>query len=40
MDDGIIDPRDTRRVLSLLLDVCLEAPERRPRPSSYGALRL
>ena len=26
MDDGIIDPRDTRRLLSFLLDVCLETP--------------
>ncbi len=40
MDDGIIDPRDTRRVLSYLLDVCLEARLRRPQASSYGALRL
>ena len=40
MDDGIIDPRDTRRVLSFLLDVCLEAKLRQPQPSSYGALRL
>jgi geranyl-CoA carboxylase beta subunit len=40
MDDGIIDPRDTRRVLSYLLDVVLEARGRRPQGSSYGALRL
>ena len=40
MDDGIIDPRATRRVVSMLLDICLEAPERRPVASSYGALRL
>lgn len=40
MDDGIIDPRDTRRALSFLLDVCLEAGLREPVASSYGALRL
>ena len=40
MDDGIIDPRDTRRVLSFLLDVCLEARERKPAASSYGVQRL
>ena len=40
MDDGIIDPRDTRRVLSFLLDVCLEARLRRVQPLSYGAQRL
>jgi geranyl-CoA carboxylase beta subunit len=40
MDDGIIDPRDTRRLLSLLLDVCLEAEEREPVELSYGAQRL
>jgi geranyl-CoA carboxylase beta subunit len=40
MDDGIIDPRDTRRVLSFLLDTCLEAPARDVQPSSYGVQRL
>jgi geranyl-CoA carboxylase beta subunit len=40
MDDGIIDPRDTRRVLSYLLDVCLEARQRRVQPSSYGVQRF
>jgi geranyl-CoA carboxylase beta subunit len=40
MDDGIIDPRDTRRVLSFLLDVCLEARLREPRELSYGVQRL
>ena len=40
MDDGIIDPRDTRRVLSFFLDVCLEAPERKVQPLSYGVQRL
>ena len=40
MDDGIIDPRDTRRVLSFLLDVCLEARERQVQPLSYGVQRF
>lgn len=40
MDDGIVDPRDTRRVLSFLLDTCLEAAKRTPTPLSYGVQRL
>ncbi|MSP24085.1 MAG: acyl-CoA carboxylase subunit beta [Myxococcales bacterium] len=40
MDDGIIDPRDTRRVLIFLLETCLEARMRRPNPSTYGVQRL
>lgn len=40
MDDGIIDPRDTRRVLSFLLDCSLEARARKPLTSSYGVQRL
>lgn len=40
MDDGIIDPRDTRRVLSFLLDTCLEAELRKPVTTAYGIQRL
>jgi len=40
MDDGIIDPRDTRRILSFLLETSLEARRREPQPSSYGVQRL
>ncbi len=40
MDDGIIDPRDTRRVLSYLLDVCAEGRARAPRGSSHGIQRF
>jgi len=40
MDDGIIDPRDTRRVLSFLLDTSLEARVREPHASSYGVQRF
>ncbi|MCO4772825.1 MAG: acyl-CoA carboxylase subunit beta [Deltaproteobacteria bacterium] len=40
MDDGIIDPRDTRRVLLELLATVLEARERSPVQSSFGVQRL
>jgi geranyl-CoA carboxylase beta subunit len=40
MDDGLIDPRDTRRVLAMALDTCLEAPHRRLRETSLGVPRL
>ena len=39
-DDGIIDPRDTRRVIGLCLDVCREAGERQLRPNSFGVARM
>ncbi len=39
-DDGIIDPRDTRRVLGMCLDVCREADERKLRPNSFGVARM
>lgn len=39
-DDGLIDPRDTRRVLGLCLDVCHEAAIRPVRPNSFGVARL
>jgi geranyl-CoA carboxylase beta subunit len=38
-DDGIIDPRDTRAVLALCLDVCKEAETRSLNPSSFGVAR-
>jgi geranyl-CoA carboxylase beta subunit len=40
MDDGIIDPRDTRQVLAYLLDVCLEARARTPQGSPHGIQRF
>jgi len=40
MDDGIIDPRDTRRLLSFLLDTVLEAGRRELRETSFGVARL
>jgi len=39
LDDGIIDPRDTRRVLALALAVCDEAARRTLRPIQFGVAR-
>ncbi len=39
-DDGIIDPRDTRRVLGLCLSVCREAKLRQLHGNSFGVARL
>ncbi len=39
-DDGLIDPRDTRRVLAMTLSVCREARIRSLKPSTFGAARL
>lgn len=39
-DDGLIDPRDTRRVLGLVLDLCREAERRKLRPNSFGVARF
>lgn len=39
-DDGLIDPRDTRKVLAFLLDICEEEQLRKLRPSSFGVARF
>ena len=39
-DDGIIDPRDTRKVLGLTLSVCREAQRREVRGNTFGVARL
>jgi geranyl-CoA carboxylase beta subunit len=39
-DDGIIDPRDTRRVLALCLDLAADAAARELRPNTFGVARL
>jgi geranyl-CoA carboxylase beta subunit len=39
-DDGIIDPRDTRRVLGLCLALAREADARTLRPNTFGVARL
>jgi geranyl-CoA carboxylase beta subunit len=40
MDDGIIDPRDTRKLLGFLLDTVMEARDRAPMTTSHGVQRL
>ena len=39
LDDGVIDPRDTRRVLALALDICAEAGARHLSPIQFGVAR-
>lgn len=39
-DDGLIDPRDTRRVLGLCLSICNEARRRDVKPNSFGIARF
>ncbi len=39
-DDGVIDPRDTRRILGLCLDIAAEASARTLRPNTFGVARL
>ncbi|HVR29744.1 MAG TPA: carboxyl transferase domain-containing protein [Thermoanaerobaculia bacterium] len=39
-DDGIIDPRDSRRVLAFALATCREAERRELRPSTFGVARF
>lgn len=40
LDHGIIDPRDTRRVLGFCLDTCLEARARQLKPNTFGVARI
>ena len=40
LDDGVIDPRDTRAVLSFCLDTCAEAAAHQPRPMQFGVARM
>ena len=39
LDDAVIDPRDTRQVLSLTLSLCKQAEQRTLRPMQYGVSR-
>jgi len=39
LDDGIIDPRDTRNVLGMTLSICHEADRRTLRPVQFGVAR-
>ena len=40
LDDGLIDPRDTRHVVSFCLATVYETPHRGTEPNSFGVLRL
>ncbi|MDP6566840.1 MAG: carboxyl transferase domain-containing protein [Alphaproteobacteria bacterium] len=40
LDQGMIDPRDTRRVLGFALETIWEARNRTVRPNSFGVARL
>ena len=40
LDQGMIDPRDTRRVLGFALETCWEARNRQTNPNSFGVARL
>ena len=39
LDDGVIDPRDTRQVLGLAFDICRQAEARQLRPMQFGVAR-
>jgi geranyl-CoA carboxylase beta subunit len=39
LDDGVIDPRDTRSVLSYVLSICREAQVRDPHPMQFSVAR-
>jgi len=40
LDQGIIDPRDTRRVLGFVLETILESRHRTLQPNSFGVARI
>jgi geranyl-CoA carboxylase beta subunit len=40
LDDGMIDPRDTRRTLGFLLETVWETQHRTVRPNSFGVARM
>ena len=39
-DDGLIDPRDSRKVLALCLSICREAQVRPLKPNTFGVARM
>lgn len=39
LDDGVIDPRETRSVLAYVLSVCRDAERREPHPMQFGVAR-
>ncbi len=40
LDDGLIDPRQTRKVLGFLLETCWETRHRTVTPNSFGIARM
>ena len=40
LDDGVIDPRDTRSVLAASLSICADAKTRRPEAMQFGVARM
>ena len=40
LDHGVIDPRDSRKVIAFCLQTCAEARTRELRPSSFGVARM
>ena len=40
LDDGVIDPRDTRAVLAQCLAMCAESAARQLRPMQFGVARM
>jgi geranyl-CoA carboxylase beta subunit len=40
LDDGIIDPRNTRKVLGFVLQTCWEARHRTTHPNTFGVGRM
>jgi geranyl-CoA carboxylase beta subunit len=39
LDDGVIDPRDTRAILAEVLAICREAEARIPQPMQFSVAR-
>src|ERR1700722_15983071 len=39
LDDGVIDPRDTRSILTQVLAICREAEARKPQPMQFSVAR-
>ena len=40
LDYGMIDPRDTRKIIGFCLTVCLDARNRKLNPNSFGIARM
>ncbi len=40
LDQGVIDPRDTRKVIGFALETCWEAQNRTLQPNSFGVARM